>query len=404
MARFLHTADWQLGMRAKMLGEAGELVRSTRINTVVNLMKEAKKRSVDFIIVAGDVFESNAVDRDLIKRVVDILEEASPTPIYILPGNHDPLTPDSIYKDRLWKSVPPCVTILDERRPYSIEKLDVVLYPCPIQQKVSKLDPTAWMERDEREAGKIRIGIAHGTLDIPGLISDPNFPISPSRAEDAALDYLALGDWHSVYRHKSKDGVERIVYSGTPEPTAFGERNSGRALLVEIDRAGSPPSIEEIDCANLRWLEWEREIADLEQLATLKEELANVPEPQKTLLRMDVHGVAETEVHLRIDELRRLGMGTFLYFEMATDRLYLKPDIKKIKSSITGSIFTRTVEALEALMMRCPTLSGHVSLDPQVAEERLEELEGAESIGQPSAEVVERALSMLYEVTMEAKR
>ena len=107
MVRFLHTADWQLGMRAKMLGEAGELVRSTRIKTVLNLMKEAQKRGVDFIIVAGDVFESNAVDRDLIRRVADILEEASPTPIYILPGNHDPLPPDSIYKDRLWKSVPP---------------------------------------------------------------------------------------------------------------------------------------------------------------------------------------------------------------------------------------------------------------------------------------------------------
>ena len=78
MVRFLHTADWQLGMRAKMLGEAGELVRSTRIKTVVNLMKEAKKRGVDFIIVAGDVFESNAVDRDLIRRVADILRHDLP--------------------------------------------------------------------------------------------------------------------------------------------------------------------------------------------------------------------------------------------------------------------------------------------------------------------------------------
>lgn len=38
MVRFLHTADWQLGMKGGNLGTAAEVVRKTRIETCRKLL------------------------------------------------------------------------------------------------------------------------------------------------------------------------------------------------------------------------------------------------------------------------------------------------------------------------------------------------------------------------------
>ena len=54
MVRFLHTADWHLGIKYLKLGSKAERARETRIETVVKLMDAAKKHKVDFILVAGD--------------------------------------------------------------------------------------------------------------------------------------------------------------------------------------------------------------------------------------------------------------------------------------------------------------------------------------------------------------
>ncbi|MBT9140552.1 MAG: putative metallophosphoesterase YhaO [Dehalococcoidia bacterium] len=407
MVRFLHTADWQLGMKVKMLGESADRVREVRLKTARNLIEKTLERSVDFVIIAGDVFENNAVERHLITRVLEIFEEASRIPIYLLPGNHDPLTPDSIYKGHLWKSAPNNVFLLDQKRPYPVKELNVILYPCPIEQKVSRLDPTAWIKYEEDERDKIRIGVAHGALDIEGMVSNPNFPINPRRAEEAGLDYLALGDWHSLFRYKGKDGIERTIYSGTPEPTAFDERNSGKAVFVKIEEPGSPPQIEEFESANLRWFEWEREITNPGQIADLREKIENISEPQNTLLRIGLRGVADLGAHLRVNDLRKLGREILMHFEVETNRFYLKPDIGEIGNMIAGSIFRRTAESLEALMTRWPLLSQNVDVAPDLAEERLKEIKGVkvamEADPNVTQHVIQRAVSKLYEIAKGVK-
>ena|ERR1051326_1290624 len=57
MFRFLHTADWQIGMMASGLGLAAEKVRAARIESLKNLMAIADDRKVDAILMAGDQFE-----------------------------------------------------------------------------------------------------------------------------------------------------------------------------------------------------------------------------------------------------------------------------------------------------------------------------------------------------------
>ena len=64
--KFLHTADWQIGMKAQSVGEAGARVREERIAAGKRVVEAAHTNGAEFIVVAGDVFEDNAVDRVLV--------------------------------------------------------------------------------------------------------------------------------------------------------------------------------------------------------------------------------------------------------------------------------------------------------------------------------------------------
>ena len=83
-------------------------------------------------------------------------------------------------------------------------------------------DPTAWIEKYPRadDEGRIRIGLAHGSLNIMPLPDDDHL-IRKDAADHYGLDYLALGHWHKRFFHKSSDGADRIAYSGTHEPMGF---------------------------------------------------------------------------------------------------------------------------------------------------------------------------------------
>lgn len=71
--KFIHTADWQIGMKADFLGQAGQKVRDERLAAGRRLVDAANSEEAEFILIAGDLFEDNAVDRTLIQKTVNIL-------------------------------------------------------------------------------------------------------------------------------------------------------------------------------------------------------------------------------------------------------------------------------------------------------------------------------------------
>ena len=100
MARILHTADWQLGMRRHFLKEeALPRYRQARIDAIASIGALAKEQECECIVVAGDVFESNQVDRRTSGRALEALGKIG-LPVYLLPGNHDPLNAASLYRGR----------------------------------------------------------------------------------------------------------------------------------------------------------------------------------------------------------------------------------------------------------------------------------------------------------------
>ncbi|MCI0587998.1 MAG: DNA repair exonuclease [Planctomycetes bacterium] len=297
--KFLHTADWQIGMRARHVGPAGGRVREERLQAARRVMEAARDRGAEFVLVAGDTFEDNAVGRVLVQKVADILAEAG-KPVYVIPGNHDPLVPGSVWGHPVWSDRSD-VHVLRENSP--IEIPGGVLYPCPARSKQSGEDPTAWIPR-EGGAG-IRIGLAHGT--VGGIHrEEPDYPIPRDAATRAALDYLALGHWHSTSTYPSPEGPVRMAYSGTHESTGFGERDSGNALLVEIDAPGATPRVTTLRTGVLSWRTIEEDLREPGDVARLRARVEEMGSPADTLLEVRIRGVlwaADREELLRLEDL-----------------------------------------------------------------------------------------------------
>lgn len=67
--RFLHTGDWQLGMTRHFFSEGvQERFAQSRFDAIRELGRIAKKEDCQFMVVCGDVFESNLVDRKTVSH------------------------------------------------------------------------------------------------------------------------------------------------------------------------------------------------------------------------------------------------------------------------------------------------------------------------------------------------
>jgi DNA repair exonuclease SbcCD nuclease subunit len=319
VVRFLHTADWHLGAPFPGRERADEL-RKARLKTVTRVLEIAATLEVDFVLVAGDIFESNSVAASLLYSLKNTLA-AAPCPVYIIPGNHDPLSQDSIYGVRdEWRELPPKVVVMKSQE--ALAAPGATIYPCPCVSKYATLDPTSWIP--PRKEGEIRIGVAHGSWQVnPELLKD-DYPIALSAAEDRDLDYLALGHWHSTMPGPEKQG--RVHYSGTPETLSYGEENSGNVLLVEIEGPGARPAVRAERAGTYRWLTSAVALHDDASIAALRTRLMSIEAPATTLLRLLISGVASAGVHDSLASLQAEMKSRFFDISVDTVNLHLLMD------------------------------------------------------------------------------
>lgn len=284
MVRFLHTADWQMGATSRQVGSRSRELRKMRHRVISRIAAVALERRVDFIVVAGDTFESNDVDDSAVNEVVEVLNGLQPLPVFLIPGNHDPATNDSVWTRQSWNRAGPHVKLLTERREVLFGE-NTVLYPCPVEQKRSRIDPTEWIPSRGSGDERTRIGIAHGSIDtLPGAL---NFPISSRRAQVCGLDYLALGDWHGM---RSVGGAH---YPGTPEQTNFGEQDAGSVLIVELEH-GHEASLDKVPVGDTRWVEIESTVREESDVGNISRLVASQGDMRNCLFRVRLNVTDET--------------------------------------------------------------------------------------------------------------
>ena len=313
--RFIHTADWQLGLKLRYLSpERAAQLRLLRFQTVRAIGALAREVRADGVLVAGDVLDDNALGRDALQQTSDALRSFGDIPVGLLPGNHDAATEDGALA-RL--ELPGNVSLLFRREPVRFGA--ALVYPCPLLRRHEIDDPTAWLP--ERAAGEgIRIAVAHGGVINFSSDTDSVVPnlIDADRVIRKGFDYLALGDWHGTFRYNA-----RAWYPGAPEPTRFKEADPGAVLIVEIDAPGSEPRVERRQVAQTHWLTLDREMTEDGQVDELRTELDGLPERSQTLVNLRVRGAVSMAARDALETLVR---------EYSERLAYLAPDLDALQA------------------------------------------------------------------------
>ncbi|MDU4704964.1 MAG: metallophosphoesterase, partial [Corynebacterium sp.] len=144
--KFIHTSDWQLGMTRWFLeldgGEAQARFHESRLNAIDRIGELAISEGAEFIVVAGDVFDSNTLPDKVFLRALERIAKL-PVPVYFLPGNHDALDASSIYRRSAFESLEDRgVYVIRDSAPIAIRD-GVELIGVPVRGKYSADDIVA---------------------------------------------------------------------------------------------------------------------------------------------------------------------------------------------------------------------------------------------------------------------
>lgn len=292
--RFIHTADWQLGMTRHFLaGEAQPRYSAARRDVVAGLGPLAAETGAEFVVVAGDVFEHNQLAPRVVSQSLEAMR-AIGVPVYLLPGNHDPLDASSVYTSALFTAErPDNVLVLDRAGVHDVRP-GLQIVAAPWRSKAPTTDMVAEVLDELPADGVTRIAVAHGGVDV----LDPD-PAKPSLIRLAALQdalsrgsvhYVALGDKHS----RTEVGTTgRVWYSGSPEVTNFEdiESDPGHVLVVDIDEGSERTvRVEPRHVGRWRFVTLCRQIDDNRDVADLDVNLDQLRDKERTVVRLALTG------------------------------------------------------------------------------------------------------------------
>lgn len=344
--RFLHTSDWQVGKAFRMIsGDAAALLRSQRISSVQRIAQEAGARSLDAVLVAGDVFETNLVSDETVHRLLHAMDGFG-GPWVLIPGNHDPGVAESVWKRIKTLGCPENVHIALEPAPIGLAEGRLVVLPAPLRRKHEFEDLTTAWDSISTPAGAVRVGLAHGSVEgrLPEE-SEATNPIAADRETRAHLDYLALGDWHGTQKV-----ADRTWYSGTPEPDRFKDNDAGNVLLVTIAGAGSNPVVEPLRVARHTWTSIAAQLNGIEDLGALEAKFTALGEPfDQHIVSLGVAGMVDFATREQLDRLLSRWRGRFTWLGDDCLGLVAQPTDADLDRIDAGGFVRTAMERLRAI-------------------------------------------------------
>ena len=303
MVRFLQSADWQLGMTRHFLtGEAQARFSAARLDVIEQMGNLAVDEGCQFVVVCGDVFDSNQVERQVLMRAFEKMAAFPQVTFYLLPGNHDPLDASSIYRSQTFTMhQPENVKVLDESSP--VEAVPgVELIPAPWPNKYPTIDLVDAVCEGLEATDAVRIIVGHGAADTMSPSRDDPKLIGLKQLEEkinaGLIHYVALGDRHST---TDVGTTGRVWYAGAPEPTNYTEINPGNVLVVDLDADNI--SVEAKHLGTWRFVNSERYLSADEDIDALEEWLSTLNNKDRTIVKVSLTGQVSLAQKARLDSI-----------------------------------------------------------------------------------------------------
>ncbi|MBN2481142.1 MAG: DNA repair exonuclease [Bacteroidales bacterium] len=313
--RFIHTADLHLDTPFKGLAswnrELAVRLQDATFHSYEKIIAICITEKVDFLIISGDIFDSESKSLAAQLRFVSGLQKLSGQGIatYFVCGNHDPLNswldaiqlPDHVH--RFDASRAGCFTYEKEGEPAAD------IYGTSFQEKVVRRN-LALDYKLTGHASPVSIAVLHGTIGTPGLHEN----YAPFKIEDVmnkGFDYWAMGHIHK--RTVVHDSHPAIVYPGNPQGRDFGETGAKGCCLVDII-PGNGPLVKFMPVHTIRFeeiavdLTGETEMTKLsDKIEKTKIKIDNYSENDSYILRVNLTGRTPLHEHLnRPEEMQQL--------------------------------------------------------------------------------------------------
>lgn len=260
--KFIHAADIHLdsplrGLAAYPDAPAERLRTATR-DAFYNLVSRSIEEAVDFVVIAGDVYDGDWKDFNtglFFVRQMGRLRQAG-IPVYLLYGNHDA-------ESEMTKGLelPDNVHTFSSRKAetFRIDALKVALHGRSF--KAAATTDNLLPSYPEPIPGWFNIGVLHTALE--GNSEHAKYaPCSVGELQAKGYRYWALGH---VHEHWIQQGEVTIAYSGNLQGRHIRECGPRGALLVTAE-AGEITDIERLEVDVLRWHALEVDISGAETL------------------------------------------------------------------------------------------------------------------------------------------
>ncbi len=248
--RFIHTGDIHLDSPLKGLaaqqGAAAERIRGATRVAFENLINQAIEDKVDFIVIAGDLYDGDWRDYQTGLFFVKQMGRLAPAkiPVFLLYGNHDA---ESQITRRL--TLPPNVSVFSARKPetFRVPGINVALHGQSFRQRdiTDNLVPAY----PTPVAGCFNIGVLHTALG--GMPGHANY--APCAIEDLinkGYDYWALAHvHHAAVLHERP----HVVFCGNLQGRHIRETGPKGASLIAVED-GQVEEISPLHVDRVRWI------------------------------------------------------------------------------------------------------------------------------------------------------
>lgn len=196
---FVHSSDLHLGTH-----------QDNSLASLYEVLRAAHTLAADLVLLAGDIFDHNRLPRDLLDKAADLVESAA-LPVVILPGNHDPLTQNSVYRRSRLGTLPKVEVIgLTAEQTVVLPHLNLSVWGRP---HISYEDMAPLQDPSARQT-PWQIAMAHGHWVASPADHGRAWLLTSEEIAATGADYVALGHWDLAFR--AGNGHVPAYYSGSP--------------------------------------------------------------------------------------------------------------------------------------------------------------------------------------------
>ena len=265
MFKFIHAADLHLDSPllglAHYEGAPEEALRGATRRALENLVHVALEEEVDFVLIAGDVYDGDWPDHNtglFFARQMARLRDAK-IPVYLIAGNHDAQSvmtkklqlPDNVHRFPTNKAA----TI-------HLEDIGVAIHGQGFHTRAVLTDLSATYPK--AIAGAYNIGVLHTSLTgYEG--HDTYAPCTVEGLKKLGYDYWALGHIHKQEAVRVFEPA--IWFPGNIQGRHIRETGPKGCLVVNVDDSGN----HEVNFRELDVVRWAEIVVDASRCATLDE-------------------------------------------------------------------------------------------------------------------------------------